>query len=248
MCHACPAGLGWLTTITAAAGRSLDRRDWAHRVEQTSSHPHQCSRYATRHINTDWHIIPDKGLDTVFAVKWLAAGTTVTRSARSCEGTGPRHAAFHPDHPLIYVANELDSTLTTWSFNSTTGELRALDTVSVLPRHHHGETRAAGIVISPDGNSIYVSIRGHDTVVTLRPDMMTGLPAVAQWTSTQGMGPRFLCFGPDARTLYVVNENSHSIVELSVDHEPGRLKPTGRRIETGSQVCIVFGRIEGKRS
>lgn len=243
---------GSLTRVPIAPDGSLDApsrlvmlegRAGPHCVEQGSSHPHQVSRYVTRHRNSDWHIVPDKGLDTVFAVRWLDDGTSVVHGARSREGAGPRHAAFHPNRPFVYVVNELDSTLTTWSFDVATGHLDAVNTISVIPGNYHEWTRAAGIAISADGSTVYVTNRGHDTIARLALDSVTSLPTDIQWTSAQGKFPRFLCIGPDGKTLYVANENSHTIVQFALDAESGRLVPTGRRIDTGSPVCIVFARI-----
>ena len=58
--------------------------------------------------------------------------------------------------------------------------------------------------------------------------------------STQGRKPLF--FGPDSqwRHLYAANESSHTIVEFAVDHESGKLTPTGQIVETGSPACIAF--------
>ncbi|MEX3937016.1 lactonase family protein [Paraburkholderia phymatum] len=215
-----------------------------HGVEQASSHPHHVARYVTRRFDTDWHIVPDKGLDTVFTVRWTGDGSAVVRAARCREGAGPRHAAFHPELPLIYVANELDSTITTLSFDTSTGELMPLKTVSVIPSDFHALTRTAGIAVAPDGRRLYVTNRGHDSVATVQLDEQTGLPHAIDWTSANGQCPRFLCLSPNGREMYVANENSHSIVQYEIDIDTGLPVPTGRVIKTGSPVCIVFATIE----
>jgi 6-phosphogluconolactonase len=215
-----------------------------HRVEQSSSHPHFIARYATRRFNTDWHIVPDKGLDTVFAVRWPADGQPVIQAGRTREGAGPRHAAFHPELPLIYVSNELDSTVTTWSFDSATGRLDPLSTIPVIPAQFHGSSRAAGIVIARDGRCLYVTNRGHDTIATIELGRHTGMPGAVSWTSTEGQCPRFLCLGTDGQRLYVANERSHSIVQFRVDPNTGMPAATGRVIRTGSPVSIVFRTVE----
>ncbi|KXU94143.1 hypothetical protein CR51_27095 [Caballeronia megalochromosomata] len=212
-----------------------------HRIEQGSSHPHYIARYVTRRHDTDWHIIPDKGLDTVFAIKWTDVGDDpIVTSGRSREGAGPRHAAFHPTLSLIYVANELDSTLTVWSFDPSSGSLEALDTVSVLPRTQHAVSRAAGIAIRPDGSALYVSNRGHDSICTVQLDEATGLPCDTQWTAAHGACPRFICLSHDGVMLYAANELSDSIVQYSLDGATGVPTPTGRVVSTGSPVCITF--------
>jgi len=48
-------------------------------------------------------------------------------------GAGPRHIAFHPTLPLVFVANELDSTVATLRFDAERGALSPLDTFSTVP-------------------------------------------------------------------------------------------------------------------
>jgi 6-phosphogluconolactonase len=58
--------------------------------------------------------------------------------------------------------------------------------------------------------------------------------------NTLGRTPRFFTSSPDGRFMYVLNEESDSIVAFSIDHASGRLQPTGFRVDSGSPVCMVF--------
>ncbi|WAL81235.1 lactonase family protein [Pandoraea sp. XJJ-1] len=219
---------------------ALEGSPGPHRTEQASSHPHQIARYSTRQVDSDWHIVPDKALDIVFAIRWQDDGHVQTVANRWRPGSGPRHAAFHPTQPLIYVANELDSTMTTWALNRETGQCTALGTVSLIPGEFDGVNSAAGIAITPSGRTLYVSNRGHDSVATLRLDPVSGRCGAPTWTSTFGQFPRFLCVSPSGRDLYVANERSDAIIQYAIDEDRDAPAPTGVVIETGSPVCIVF--------
>ncbi|AME26832.1 lactonase family protein [Burkholderia sp. PAMC 26561] len=212
-----------------------------HRIEQVSSHPHHISRFVTRRYNTDWHIVPDKGLDTVFAVRWDGVDSMpIPTSGRAREGAGPRHAVFHPTLAMIYVANELDSTLTAWSFDPLSGALKPLHTMSVVPCDSHKLSRAAGIAIRHDATALYISNRGHDSIATVALDGATGIPSKARWIDAQGQCPRFICLSHDGRMLYVANEQSDSIVQYLLDAKTGAPTPTGHVVSAGSPVCITF--------
>ncbi|KKJ06368.1 hypothetical protein XF14_13105 [Burkholderia gladioli] len=211
-----------------------------HPKEQGSSHPHQIARYATQSSDTNWHIVPDKGLDTVFVVRWHDEGEPDVVAHRWMPGSGPRHAAFHPVLPLVYVANELDSTMTTWEFDAESGQMTALETIPLLPDSFDGESSAAGIVIGPDGGALYVSNRGHDSVTAIALDPFNGMPTLSGWVATNGDFPRFICLDPDGRRLYVANERSDTIVEFARAADGKGLEATGQVIKTGSPVCAVF--------
>ncbi|WP_320534448.1 lactonase family protein [Robbsia andropogonis] len=208
-----------------------------HTKDQKGSHPHHISRYKTTFANTDWHIVPDKGIDSVSAVRWRANHTCEVVTRHWEAGSGPRHAAYHPALPLVYVANELNSTMTVWSFDVDTGKLAALDTVSVLPPDFDGESSAAGIVITANAEQLFVSNRGSNTVATIALDG-AGMPRHIGWTDCYGDFPRFICLDPENKHLFVANERTDTLIEYDVTSDG--LKPTGQVIRTGSPVCIIF--------
>ncbi|MFJ3055007.1 lactonase family protein [Herbaspirillum sp. NPDC087042] len=208
--------------------------------EQGSAHPHFIGRYATAHCSSHWHIVPDKGLDTVFAINWQEHARPVITSCRWRAGSGPRHAAFHPQLPLVYVANELDCTMTVWRFDHDSGELTPLHTVATVPEPARQHSSAAGIVMHPGAHALYVSNRGHDSVCVIALDAASGMPTARSWVSGGGDFPRFITLDPPGHHLYVANERSDSIVQFAVDPGSAALAPTGLIVETGSPVSIVF--------
>lgn len=208
--------------------------------EQGSSHPHHIPRYVTTSISSSWHIVPDKGLDTVFAVNWQDRENPTILPYRWLAGSGPRHSAFHPTLPLIYVANELNCTMTIWLFDADSGELKPLDTVPTVPEAMRADSSAAGIAIHPSANAVYVSNRGHNSVCVVQLDPRNGMSGKSEWVSTDGDFPRFISLDPQGRHLYVANERTDTIVQFAINQESGQLVPTDEVIETGSPVSIVF--------
>ncbi|WP_246641865.1 lactonase family protein [Paraburkholderia edwinii] len=213
-----------------------------HRIEQNSPHPHHALRFTSAGRSTPWHIVPDKGLDAVFAIRiGVSAAETQINRFRSRECAGPRHAAFHPALPLVYIGNELDSTVTTLAFDEDAGTLQCVGHVSTLPGEYSGPNRVAGIVMHPSGRMLYVSNRGHDSVACLPLDV-NGLiaPLAATFVPSLGHFPRFITLTPDGRRLLVANERSHTIVSRALESD--RLLPLREAalVETGSPVCVVF--------
>ncbi len=78
-------------------------------------------------------------------------------------GAGPRHFAFHPSGKFAYSAEELTSTVASFSVNATTGALTLLqDTVRSLPKTFKEFNKAADIHTDPKGKFLYLSNRGFD--------------------------------------------------------------------------------------
>ena len=216
----------------------LDGPIGPHRIEQKQAKPH----YDLFDPAGKYVIVPDKGLDRIFSFAFedgrltpAAEPFVITR-----EGAGPRNAAFHPTKPMLYVVNELDSTVTSYAYTAATGQLKPLQILPTLPSTFTGNSRAAGIAVNRAGTAVYASNRGHDSIALFNVDPATGLLAFVSTEPSQGKTPRFFTLSPDGRLLYALNEDSDSIVVFSVDPTNGQLRPTGQSTPTGSPVCLVF--------
>lgn len=209
-----------------------------HRIEQQQAKPH----FNLIDPSGRFVLVPDKGLDRVFSLR-LAEGRLSPAAppfVQTREGAGPRSLVFHPGKPLAYVVNELDSTVTTYRFETETGALRPLQIVPTLPSDFTGNSRAAGIAIDAAGRTLYASNRGHDSIAVFRVDLETGLLAFTAAEASGGRTPRFFTLSPDGRLLYALNEESDSIVAFAVDAATGRLEAAGPAVACGSPVCMVF--------
>src|SRR5262244_704230 len=210
-----------------------------HKVEQTSSHPHDI----VFDPSGRFVLVPDKGLDRVFVFRFDAAAGRLTPteqgSVKSRPGAGSRHLAFHPKLPIVWVLNELDSTIATYRFDTEHGTLTALQVISTLPTDFTGYSTTAEIAVSSDGRFAYGSNRGHDsvTVFAVGPE---GLLSEVGWQPTQGSTPRFIGLDPAGHFLYAANEQGDTVVTFRVDGSSGRLTPTGQVVKNGSPVTIVF--------
>jgi 6-phosphogluconolactonase (cycloisomerase 2 family) len=211
-----------------------------HRIEQPFSKPHQVELDPSERFI----IVPDKGLDQVFTFRVDASAGKLTQvdagTPRSRDGSGPRHVAFHPAGSLAYVVGELDSTVTAYRFEQTTGRLTPFQVVPTLPDTFVGNSRASEIAVSRDGRFLYASNRGHDSIVSFSVSQSDGRLTSAGWTGSQGKTPRFFAFDPAERFLFVANEDSDSIVPFRADDPQGTLRPAGDTVHSGSPVCIVF--------
>jgi 6-phosphogluconolactonase len=138
------------------------------------------------------------------------------------------------------VINELDSTVTTYDYDSAHGTLNERQTISSLPPDHVGPNTGSEIAVAPSGRFVYASNRGHDSIAifAISPDDGTLTPV--GWEPTRGTIPRFFALDPSGTFLYAANQGSDTIVAFRVDGETGGLTPSGQTIETGSPSSIVF--------
>jgi 6-phosphogluconolactonase len=137
----------------------------------------------------------------------------VVGSTRVPPGSGPRHLAFTPSGATAFLVEELSSTVTVFGVE-TGGELVARQRLSMLPPDTAQPSSGADIVVSPTGDRVYASNRGHDSVVTYAPGR-DGSWEAREWTPTGGV-PRGLALSPDGGTLLVANQAGDSLGLLEV--------------------------------
>jgi len=186
----------------------------------------------------------DLGADRVFVYRLDLDGKSLRRveggDAVMRSGAGPRHLAFHPKLPLVFVANELDSTVATLRFDAERGTLSPLGVHSTVPVGWSGTNFPADIHITPSGRTLYVSNRGHNSLAVFSMAESTGALALDQVISTEGDWPRNFSLDPTGRWLLVANQRSNSIVVFRRDQVSGRLTPTHERLSLPSPVCLRF--------
>lgn len=186
----------------------------------------------------------DVGVDRVFVYRLDLDGKSLRHvdggDAVMRPGAGPRHLAFHPTLPLVFVANELDSTVATLRFDAELGRLSPLDTRSTLPAGWTGTNYPADIHVAATGRTVYVSNRGHNSIAVFSGAESTGALVLDQVVSTDGDWPRNFSLDPTERWLLVANQRSDSVVVFARDPDNGRLTPTGQRIAIPSPACLRF--------
>jgi 6-phosphogluconolactonase len=204
--------------------------------EQASSHPHAVIFDPTG----QFVIVPDKGFDRTFFFRFQDGRLVPTEQGfvESAPGAAPRHAAFHPSRPVLYVNNELNSTVTVFDWSD--GRATERQVISTLAGGHAGHNTTAEIAVSPSGRFLYVSNRGQDSIVQFVVTPGSGSLTYAGTFTSGGTRPRYFTLGPDAKHLYVANQDSDEITVFHIDQASGSLIPTGVRIGAGSPSAISF--------
>jgi 6-phosphogluconolactonase len=155
-------------------------------------------------------------------------------------GSGPRHLAFHPSEPFVYLINEMAATITVFAYDWDTPALRELQTISMLPEKFEGFKSGAEIQVHPLGKFVYGSNRGHNSIAVFSVDGKSGKLTLVQHQGTQGKTPRHFAIDPTGKWLLAENQDSDNIVIFRIDQETGKLSATGEKVEVGSPVCIQF--------
>jgi len=188
----------------------------------------------------------DLGLDKVFIYKYNPNSAneilTLKETVDVKAGSGPRHLTFSKDGKFVYLIQELDATLTTFSYDKS-GSLKVIAETSILPKGFTGGTGAAAIKISPDGNFLYVTDRVDANNISVYKVLKNGSIELVEQLSTLGKGPRDFAIDPTGNYLLIGHQYTNDIVIFKRDKTTGKLTDTGKKIELCSPVGLVFTKI-----
>ncbi|WP_346857231.1 lactonase family protein [uncultured Draconibacterium sp.] len=153
-------------------------------------------------------------------------------------GAGPRHFEFHPNGNVIYVINELNSTIT--SIHKSKNKWATFQTISTLPKDFKGESYCADIHISADGKYLYGSNRGHNSIAVFEVNEKDQTLESIGTVSVEGNWPRNFGITPDGKWMLVANQKSGDITVFKLNKQNGIPQFTGNKIKLPSPVCIQF--------
>jgi len=203
--------------------------------------PHAHSINVTK--DNRFAVVADLGLDQLLVYKLDADKGTLTPNTpphcATAPGAGPRHFAFHPTAPLAFVINELDSTLSSLSFDAEKGELKTLKTVPTLPMGYKGNNSTAEVVVHPNGKFVYGSNRGHNSIAAFKLDEKTGDLTLIGHATDGIKTPRNFNIDPTGQYALVGSQDGNEVLVFKIDAQ-GALQPTGSKVEVGAPICIRF--------
>lgn len=186
----------------------------------------------------------DLGVNKVMVYRLNASTGTLTPNdpdgIAAAPGAGPRHIRFHQNGRFAYVVNELNATVTAYTWDAQGGVLKEIETVPMLPRDFTGKPWAAELVIHPNGKFLYASNRSQESIARYIIDTDTGRLSPHGQVPTGGKTPRGFAVDPSGAFLVVAHQDTSDVMVFSVDASSGELTPTGSRIEVGAAVCVRF--------
>ncbi len=184
-------------------------------------------------------LVADLGLDEVrlYAFDSQAGQLTPHSHVATRPGAGPRHMTFHPRGRTLYVANELNNTVTVYGYDAAAGQLQERQTLDTLPPDVP-DNIVADIHLDASGQRLYVSNRGHNSlsVFNVEPDEQLAPLAVA---SCGGNWPRHFSLTPRGRGLLVANQYSHQVSVLPLLAGPEAIGPLMAQVTVPRPSCVI---------
>lgn len=206
-----------------------------HKVLDTSttSHAHMAA-FINREL-----FVSDLGLDRVKKYSLESGNFYPSQQPELvvANGAGPRHFVSFKGGEFLYVINELNSTIT--GFKKAGDMFHEIETYDTVSKDFEGESFCADIHLSPDGNYLYGSNRGENTIVIFKVNDSTGKLALVGRESIKGDWPRNFAIDPSGEFLLVANQRSNNIVVFKRNATKGTLTYISE-VALPSPVCLQF--------
>jgi 6-phosphogluconolactonase len=241
-------GGGYVEVFSLAADGSLDAQTAM--VEHTGSsvHPQRQTKPYAHWFHTDptnqFGLVADLGTDQIVVYRFDARTGKLAPNdppfVKVAPGAGPRHLAFHPNGRWVYAIAELANEVMAFNWDAQRGALAQFQSVKTLADTFTGPSTAAEIAIHRNGQFLYASNRGEDSLVVYAIDPRSGELALRQRVASGGKVPRFFALDPTNKWLVAGNQESANVVLFAVDPATGELTPHGAPLAVPKPMGIVF--------
>jgi 6-phosphogluconolactonase len=168
------------------------------------------------------HIAGEQGLNTIKLFKFdQHKGKLLPndpQEVRQPDNRGPRHYVFHPNGRFAYYSNEQDSSVTSYSYDSQSGNMVELQTESTLPMHYGGVNTCAQLRVTPNGRYLFAPNRGHNSIAGFTINSETGSIIQNGRTSTEPV-PRVLDVDFTGQYLYSAGLESGFVSAFKINED-----------------------------
>ncbi len=218
-------------------------------TRQDIPHPHS----TTISPDNRFLLVNDLGTDhiSVFVIHHETGHLTTSEPhlfTNERPGSGPRHVAFHPNGRWVYGINEIESTIDRYLWTATRfseasqGLLVNTNTPvkTIAQDFPAGKNTAAEVAVSPDGNFLYASNRGEDTLVVFSISPKDGSLDLIQRISCGGKVPRHFTLDPTGQWLLCGNQDSASVTVFRRDAATGKLTGPIQTVPVDSPLFTLF--------
>ena len=196
-------------------------------------------------VNGNFVYVADLGSDKIW--QYTCAGGKISKLNPECisthSGSGPRHMVVHGALSVLYVLNELDSTITAYQIDKVSGQLtEIMNTYKTLPKDVDVKNYPAEIMVHPNGRFLYASNRGYGSIACFKVDSGSGTLTLADVLPLKSSGhwPRHFNIDPSGKYLIAADQKSATLEVLEINEDTGTLTERQFLNTEGAPTLVAF--------
>jgi 6-phosphogluconolactonase len=218
-------------------------------VQHSGSGPHSNQGAPHAHFIANDHqgervFVADLGIDQVLVYALDESTGALTPNLPPFgavpPGSGPRHVAFEKHGRRVYTNNELAQTVTVFARDEATHALTPIQTVSSLLPGDPREGQSSEIVMSADGDHLYVANRGPNSIAVFDVSKDSGTLRLKATVSCGGNWPRDFKLDPSGSFIVLGNNRSGEVKTFALHHDTGLPSDTGVQVALNQVANVVF--------
>ncbi|MEK4298568.1 beta-propeller fold lactonase family protein [Oceanobacillus sp. FSL W8-0428] len=204
-------------------------------IDFTSANNQDSHIHTVRQIpKTSFVIMTDIGESRLYIYQWDEKQMRLlpSQSITIPEKAGPRHIAFHPDMPVLYVANEYRSSVLVYQYVDRAASIQCIQEIETV-----NNLKNYGAEIQYFDGKVITSNRGSDSLTLFhvrengRLEKEISIPVSGEW-------PRHFCSNQLINNqLFVCNQNSNNITVLHQKNDTYSI--TNDTFIIQKPVCII---------
>ncbi|MCB0751461.1 MAG: lactonase family protein, partial [Ignavibacteriae bacterium] len=206
-------------------------------IRQEAPHVHMIQP-----VNENGFYAVDLGLDTAVYYEFSKSKSkfisTTEFDLEIKKGAGARHMVFHPNSKYAFIFSELTSEL--FSFKKSGEKMEFIESILSLPNDSKTIPAGAAIRMHPNGEYLYVSNRGHNSISIFKFDLRMGIMILVDCIDSGGKTPRDFNIDPTGNWLLVANQDSDNLVVFKINQKNGLLKKQLQNYDVKTGCCIQF--------
>ena len=215
-------------------------------VNERSFRPHVCCVRVTP--DNKFLCAVDNGIDQIVLYKINHTYNKLQKVdiLRMGREAGPRSIHFSKNGKFAYVLCEILNVVRVYSYDVVNGypvfELQ--QEVSTLSDEQDPHDAASSLRISYDGEYLFCSTAGDDSVACYKIHEETGMLTRLFSLPTSGMYPKDIALFPDQKHIAVVNNGACTITTFAIDYEKKVLVMKGKPQRLDTPNCMIFQKIK----
>ncbi|NWK55529.1 lactonase family protein [Verrucomicrobiaceae bacterium N1E253] len=244
-------GGGRVVSFQMQSDGQLGRLTSIHQHKGSGSHPKRQTRAHAHSIypgpENRYAYAADLGIDQVIHYEMTPKAGTLKRIAdtKLPSGSGPRHMKFGKNGNMLYVLNELNTSVSVFKRIKATGKLEARQSLSMFADGtDNTDMTSSEIQISPDGRFLYCATRDlsqqQRDAISVFEVQKDGLLKRIQTIHPGVWFPRHIQLAPSGTFLLVAGQRGNEVSIMKIDQGKGTLKEAHQRIPLPTPMCISF--------
>jgi 6-phosphogluconolactonase (cycloisomerase 2 family) len=190
---------------------------------------------------TGRHVLSaDMGSDRLSVFTLGADGFAVRDSSAVEAGSGPRQMAIHPKGHLLFVANDLNASLSCYGYDAVNGKiLDRVQHVAVAQKDVSRQQGTGSLLMHPSGRFLYTLDGGSsDSITAWSVDSATG--SVRRVDSLQGLrSVHGMTMVADGSALLALDRDRNGILRLAIDSSDSSSGRLGEPVKVASVTAPI---------